>query len=242
MLPKVIIHTSLSLDGRVEGFQADVERFYRIAARWREDATLTGSEAILAAPDLEDDDEKSAQSSARVHPCDTRPLLVVVDSRGRVKRYNGLRNLGYWRDAVALCTPFTPAEHLEYLKALRVATIITGTHRVDLKASLRQLKDRFGVNTIRVDNGGTLASSLLRSGLVHEVSVLIHPALVGGETPRPFLKAPDPAGRGVAIPLRLVRVESFDKDLVWLSYEVRGNWSRQDFVNRRPTRKDDGLL
>jgi len=49
MLPKVILHTAVSLDGRITNFPADLDLYYSIAARWNPDAILFGSETVLAA-------------------------------------------------------------------------------------------------------------------------------------------------------------------------------------------------
>jgi 2,5-diamino-6-(ribosylamino)-4(3H)-pyrimidinone 5'-phosphate reductase len=49
MLPRVIIHSAISLDGRIDGFSADVGTYYELASRWDPDAMLSGSNTILAA-------------------------------------------------------------------------------------------------------------------------------------------------------------------------------------------------
>jgi 2,5-diamino-6-(ribosylamino)-4(3H)-pyrimidinone 5'-phosphate reductase len=51
MLPRVILHTAVSLNGRITNFPADppLELYHTLAARWNPDAILFGSEAVLAA-------------------------------------------------------------------------------------------------------------------------------------------------------------------------------------------------
>ena len=49
MVPKVILHTATSLDGRITGFPADLDLYYTLAAQWNPDAILFGSETVLAA-------------------------------------------------------------------------------------------------------------------------------------------------------------------------------------------------
>jgi 2,5-diamino-6-(ribosylamino)-4(3H)-pyrimidinone 5'-phosphate reductase len=73
---------------------------------------------------------------------------------------------------------------------------------------------------VRVDSGGALSGALVRAGLVDEVSVLLEPVLVGGVTPRTFLRGPDPAAPDDVAKLRLLNVEQFDDGLVWLRYGV----------------------
>jgi 2,5-diamino-6-(ribosylamino)-4(3H)-pyrimidinone 5'-phosphate reductase len=72
-----------------------------------------------------------------------------------------------------------------------------------------------------VDSGGILNGVLLRAGLVDEVSLLVIPTLVGGESPRSFFVAPDVTSPGQVIPLRLVHFEQVQENLLWLRYEVR---------------------
>lgn len=43
MLPRAILHNSISLDGRIDGFPADLGQFYELAARWKEDRHPGGS-------------------------------------------------------------------------------------------------------------------------------------------------------------------------------------------------------
>ncbi len=49
MKPRVILHNAVSLDGRIEGFLPDLGLYYQLAAGFREEATLIGSETILKA-------------------------------------------------------------------------------------------------------------------------------------------------------------------------------------------------
>ncbi len=47
--PYVICYLAVSLDGRLDGFEVDLERYYGIAARFEADAILSGSETAIAA-------------------------------------------------------------------------------------------------------------------------------------------------------------------------------------------------
>jgi 2,5-diamino-6-(ribosylamino)-4(3H)-pyrimidinone 5'-phosphate reductase len=46
MLPRVILHNAVSLDGRIDWLTPDVGLFYELASRWKEDATLASSNTI----------------------------------------------------------------------------------------------------------------------------------------------------------------------------------------------------
>lgn len=219
MLPRVVLHNAVSVDGRIDGFNVDMGLYYGLIGLWKEDATLVGSETILAAPEAEPDGEVAPGTVAR-DPEDTRALLVVPDSQGRIRGWNWWRNQPYWRDVVVLCSKTTPASYLDYLESRGVAHLVAGEDRVDLRTALEELSARFGVKSVRVDSGGSLNGALLRAGLVDEVSVLIGPTLVGGVSARSIFRAPDPVVPEGAISVRLIHLEKLDGDHVWLRYEL----------------------
>ena len=220
MLPRVVIHNAVSVDGRIDWFTPDVGQFYELASRWREDATLAGSNTILSAGEEATEEDEDALEPPTRTPGDPRPLLVVPDSRGRIRNWLHLRKQPYWRDVVALCSLSTPSAYLEYLQQRHIDHIVAGDDHVDLRAALEQLHARYGVKLVRVDSGGTLNGVLLRAGLVDEVSLLVSPSLVGGTTPRSFFRAPDLVSAEGVIQLRLTHVEALEGDVVWLRYEV----------------------
>ena len=52
MLPWVIIYNAVSLDGRITGFDADVELYYELASKWDVDAVLMGNNTVLTGSEL----------------------------------------------------------------------------------------------------------------------------------------------------------------------------------------------
>jgi 2,5-diamino-6-(ribosylamino)-4(3H)-pyrimidinone 5'-phosphate reductase len=230
MLPRVILHNAVSLDGKIEGFPIDLQQYYELIAIWKEDATLAGSETFLRASNEAPPEDEVALIPTRADPGDQRPILVVPDSRGRIRIWHYLRSLPYWRHFVALCSKSTPQDYLKYLKERCIDYIITGEDHVDLRAALEELYSRYNIKTVRVDSGGTLNGLLLRQGLVNEVSVLIYPSLVGGETVSSIYRAQDlltvsnadlASGAEGTIPLRLMAAEKLKGDVMWLRYEVK---------------------
>jgi 2,5-diamino-6-(ribosylamino)-4(3H)-pyrimidinone 5'-phosphate reductase len=222
MLPRLVIYNAISVDGRITGFPVDLGAYYGLISVWREDVTLTSSETILTAPEqLEPDppDPATFTSPAPV-PRDTRPIVAVVDSRGRLRCWQALRQAAHWRDAVALCAESTPTEYIEYLRARGIPYVTTGGERVDLRAALEELHERYGAKTVRMDSGGTLNGVVLRASLVDEVSVLVHPSMVGREAAGSLFRVPDPSAGDKAIPLRLRHCETLEGGVVWLRYDV----------------------
>jgi 2,5-diamino-6-(ribosylamino)-4(3H)-pyrimidinone 5'-phosphate reductase len=224
MLPKVILHTATSLDGRITGFPADLERYYALAAQWNPDAVLFGSETVLAAvrnnPALEVPPEHEEIFRPKEGLPDLRPLLIIADSRGRVRCWDAIRKWPYIRDVLALCSSGTPQEYLGFLREEKIGTIVTGKDHIAMRNALEILNRDYGVRTIRADSGGTLNSVLLQAGVVDEVSVLIHPYLAGG-TPDPTMFDPHKAGfMDLQVPLHYLHSEVLETGILWLRYSV----------------------
>lgn len=226
--PRVTVHNLTSLDGRLDGFPADVGLYYELAGRLPHRAVLTGSNTMLAAAatqgvDMSDEDtgpppDRGAQETPGGP--DTRPLLVLVDGRGRVTRYAWLRQQPFWRDLLVLCSAAAPASHLDRLCRLGVEYAVLGEDRVELGAALRMLTERHGVTAVRVDAGGGLNAALLRAGLVDEISVVIAPYLAASPAGPPRLVAG--ADNAAALTLDLIAAERLRNGHMWLRYAVRG--------------------
>ena len=179
--PRVTIFNAQSLDGRLDGFEPDLGVFYGLAAALPQDAVLSGSATIAAAAQasgvrLEEEDERPRPAAARRAE---GPWLVLVDSGGRITRFDWLRAQPHWRDVIVLCSGATPRDHLHRLTRLDVAHHVVGDAKVDLAAALALLRDQYGVERIRVDAGPGLNGALLRERLVDEVRVLVAPCLTG---------------------------------------------------------------
>jgi 2,5-diamino-6-(ribosylamino)-4(3H)-pyrimidinone 5'-phosphate reductase len=142
---------------------------------------LSGSNTILAADFPEEDPDEYQEAAAELEGqlIESRQLLSIVDSRGRIQNWHVIRKQPWWRDAITLCSEATPKSYLDYLQDSHVDYIISGGKHVNLRAALGELNRRFGVEVVRVDSGGILNGVLLREGLVNEVSVLISPELIG---------------------------------------------------------------
>lgn len=212
MLPYVVIHNAVSVDGRMDRLEVDMELYYSLVSTWNEDLTLCGSETMLKAG-LE-----SWEHDGSTDP--SRPLLAVVDSRGRFKSWRRAVPSMYWRAGVSLCSEATPRSHLEFLKEEGIDAVVAGMDRVDLRAALERLSEEHGVKVIRADCGGTLNGALLRAGLVDEVSVMVQPQLIGGTSPSSILQAPDLGPGDLPTKAELISSRKLKGGAVWLRYRV----------------------
>ncbi len=222
MLPRIITHTGVSLDGRVTGFEVDVGLYYELAMGWGEDATLVGADTLLTAPDDEVPEETPEAFEPRtVDPEDPRSIIVIPDSRGRLRNWHYWPRTEYWKDAVAMISASTPDDYVEHLRERHIDTIVAGDDHVDLRKALEELNRGFGVETVRVDSGGTLFSVLLREGLVSEVSLLVHPVVVGGGDENLLFKG-EILDDAILPDLELLSIEEKRNGILWLKYDLKG--------------------
>lgn len=217
MLPRVIVHSASSVDGRSDWFAGDAPLYYEIARAWDTDAVMIGSNTVIEAYPPPGPDEPGP---ARYNPPDPPPLLVAVDGPGRLRHLHRIAREPDWRGVVALCSQAAPREYRDYLDAHGIGCIAAGADHVDLEHALRELAARYGVRAIRTDTGGALTGALFRAGLVDEVSVMVIPTLVGGVTPRGIYTAPDLASEAGVQRVRLLGVERRRGDTVWLRYAI----------------------
>lgn len=219
MLPKVIVHSLVSLDGHIDGFDAEIGMYYGIAGRFGADIVLFGSRTIELAsvearPEVEADFRKPATA-----PDDRRSLWAVPDSRGRLRNLHAFRGTEYCRDIVVLVSETTPKAYLDYLGDREYDHIVAGRDRVDLRRALELLHERYGCQVVRTDSGGELNSALLQQGLVDELSLVIAPVLAGSGGTNLFRTlgvGPD----GGAIGLELVSCEMTAKGHLHVLYRV----------------------
>ncbi|MGC9394524.1 MAG: RibD family protein [Anaerolineae bacterium] len=218
MVPKIILHTEVSVDGRMDWMLDNNFLYYRMIADWKLDAMLSGSTTMLAAYPEPDTPEMQAAPPPEKAPGLQR--LLVVDSRGRLRCWRQMQQSEWWGEVTLLCSHTTPADYVEAVKSLGVDVIVAGEDHVDLRAALEEANARYSIDVIRTDTGGILHGVLLRAGLVDEVSVLLNPCLVGGVSPRSLFVAPDLEAKSGLIPLRLLEVKNIEGDFVVLRYAV----------------------
>jgi 2,5-diamino-6-(ribosylamino)-4(3H)-pyrimidinone 5'-phosphate reductase len=222
--PHVTIHNMLSADGRLDHFAGDVGLYYEVVGGLPHDAVLSSSATFVAGAasngiELNGEDPIPLDGARPpAGPADA-PLLVVVDSGGRVARFDWLASVPYWRGVLVACSGSTPAAHLALLERHAIPHVVVGGDRVDLAGLLALLSERYDVTRVRVDSGGTLNGALLRAGLVDDVSLLLAPYAVGGRSPAGLFVADDLAD-AEPVRLELTGVERLRGDTVWLRYSV----------------------
>jgi 2,5-diamino-6-(ribosylamino)-4(3H)-pyrimidinone 5'-phosphate reductase len=217
VLPKVVIHNSVSLDGSLTNFEPDMQVHYQIAGDFKPDAHLIGSNTAKVGVELYEEgvpveEQRDFEKPSRAK---SLPLWVIPDTSGALKELlHTCRRFEYCRDVVVLVSEETPKNYLEYLKARNYDFHVVGKRHVDLRRSLELLSEKYGVKSVLADTGRILSNLLLEQGLASELSLLIHPVIVGKGTYGIF------GGIGKGFSLKLRKHEVLGEGLVWLVYTV----------------------
>lgn len=224
MLPHVILYNAVSLDGQITGFNADVELYYELASKWDIDAVLMGSNTVLTGFEAEPGEIREEDLESLVNrekdPEDSRPFLVIPDSKGQIRIWNELFKMPYLRDIIVLCSKSTPEEYMDFLNERNIDYLIAGEKQVDLKDAMKRLNSEYGINSIRVDSGGILNGVLLNEGLADEIHVLIHPELVGSVNKGSIFISKDLNHLNNTIKLKLSHINKLKDDIIWIKYDI----------------------
>jgi 2,5-diamino-6-(ribosylamino)-4(3H)-pyrimidinone 5'-phosphate reductase len=221
MLPYVILHMGISVDGRIDWGGGPDNPYYELVGQFAADTDISGSNTILQAQFPDDPQTALGEIYTDWMKKPSRPWHAIVDSRGRIKNWEIIKKQPWWKGYISLCSQDTPKSHLEYLKDLDVNTIIAGEQKIDLRVALEELNKRFNAQRVHLDCGGILNGVFLREGLVDEVSVIISPSLVGGISPKTMFVAQDLQTEEGVISLTLVQMEKIRDRYVWLRYQVQ---------------------
>jgi len=220
MHPEVIIHNSVSLDHAVTGFEVDLGLHYGALLALEPGAVLAGSTTaktgIEIFMDINEPETEADRHRPVMRPDDRRPLCVIVDSRGVLKDLlHFYRKMEHTRDVVVLVSEATPEDYLDYLRKRDYPFIRCGRERVDLKAALRELGERFGITRVVSDSGPDLNNVLIRERIVDMISLIVHPVIAGNGEKKLF----DRAGGRVA--LELQKAVPMEQGAVHLVYAVK---------------------
>ena len=196
MKPEVIVHNTVSLDGKVAGFEVDMALHYEVAGAFGAEATLIGSGTARAGLEMFGPGAAADQAGTDappIDPADPRPVWVLVDSRGlMVDQLHVLWASGYCRGVVVGITESTPPRYVDYLRRRGVEHHVLGKDRVDLRSLLMLLGERYGVRRVLVDSGPTLVGALIGLELVDRVSLIVAAKLLAGSSPSIFSKLEQP--------------------------------------------------
>jgi riboflavin biosynthesis pyrimidine reductase len=227
--PHVICHMMVSLDGRIhpsrwtlspDGERADWGKLYeQIHEALEGDAWLVGRVTM------------AEMSKAKAHPPAgaaraERPLhfarrdagnyAVALDRGGKL--HFDKPDIG-GDHVVVLLGHDVPDEHLAELAADGVSYVVAEDEAMDVAALLATLRSELGIGRLLLEGGGNVNGSLMTAGLVDEISLLVAPAIDGGDGVTGVFDA-GAAGLGGKARLQLTSAEPMAHGVVHLRYAV----------------------
>jgi 2,5-diamino-6-(ribosylamino)-4(3H)-pyrimidinone 5'-phosphate reductase len=222
MKPEIIIHNSISLDGSLTGFMPDMDRHYSIAGSYNPDVHLIGADTIISGNEIfgEGIPEESNSDFQQPQRDETLPWWVIVDSRGRLKgMLHTCRRFEYCRDVIILISKSTPSDYITHLRKRNYRYIVAGDDKVDIKFGIGLLSETFNIKRILTDTGRVLGNILINLKLVDEISLLIHPVIVG-ENCYPVL-----SDVKATLNLKQKKSENYENGCTWLAFKVENSGS-----------------
>lgn len=224
---KVMINGAMTVDGKIAtasgdskiSSKEDLIRVHRLRASV--DAVIVGISTILA-----DDPRLTVR-----HVKGKNPARVIVDSKGRIPVDSQIiRTASKIRTIVAV-TDKAPEEKVHKLEDMGAEVLVIREgkrgesaavpHGVDLKELFRRL-GKMGMKKVLVEGGGELNWSLLRLGLVDELTVTVAPKIAGGRLATTLVEGDgvDEIAQGIKLKLKQVEQKKRTGELV-LHYKLR---------------------
>lgn len=216
MLPKTILHNSVSIDGSITNFDVNMKLHYQIAGGFKPNAHLIGSNTIITGIELYGDASSEEKKDFDKPKRDkTLPYWIIIDSKGTLKDLlHEVRRFEFCKDVVLLISKETPISYINYLKERNYDFHIIGTEHVNLKKALELLYNEYNTKILLTDCGSILGNLLITQGLVNQISLLIHPLIVGDKSYGIFNNIEK------LVKLKLLKNEVLDDNYIWLMFKI----------------------
>lgn len=182
--PHTTLFMIMSLDGKISSGDTDA---LDVDADWKRIHGV--KEGLYQYYDLEKQTDacffQSGKVFAKIGFNEREPVTaripvtgVIIDNKTHLTE-RGLRYLSSWLQRVIIVTtnPDHPAQAFG-----KNVEVVTYTGGVDFQKLFVTLKERYAIEQVTIQSGGTLNAELLRLGLIDEVSIVVAPILVGGAT------------------------------------------------------------
>ena len=227
--PHVICHMMVSLDGRIhpsrwttspDGERADWGKLYeQIHEALEGDAWLVGRVTMAEMSRVKPHPTAGAAPPVRPNHFarrDAASYAVALDRGGKL--HFEKPDIG-GDHVVVLLGHDIPDGHLAELAADGVSYIVAQDETMDVGALLATLQSELGIRRLLLEGGGNINGSLIAAGLVDEISLLVAPAIDGGDGVTGVFDA-GAAGLSGKASLELTSAEPLAHGAVHLRYAV----------------------
>jgi len=223
--PRVICHMMASVDGRIatKGWSISDEQqalYEEIHDQFDANAWMCGrvtmamhfAQGVRSEDDVANEHTGGPRADFAAHG-EHESYAFALDAHGRLVWESGVVDGDH---VVAILSERVHDEYLAQLRAAGVSYLIAGRREIDLALALQKIAARFDVTTLMLEGGGHINGSMLRAGLIDEVSVLLAP-VVDGRTGTPALFDEH---EGLPRGLTLAEATPLRHDVLWLRYRV----------------------
>ncbi|WP_102960916.1 RibD family protein [Mangrovicella endophytica] len=227
--PTVICHMMVSLDGRIhpsrwtaspDGDRAQWSSLYeQLHDRMKADAWLVGRTTMAEMSKGEAHPPAGAVSVQRPHHFVTRDATTYALALDRSGKLHFAKPDIGGDPVVVLLGHDVPDSHLAELAGDGVSYLVAADETMDVGSMLAVLREELGIERLILEGGGTINGSLLKAGLVDEISLLVAPAIDGADG---ITGVFDSGAEGLAGSARLsfLSAETLEHGIVHLRYKV----------------------
>lgn len=240
--PRIICHMHTLLDGKVDGIANITDVGMRAQREYFDlmlgpDRAFTGhrgwlsgrgtSEAMLGGahePRLPETSDPVPEGDFIAQP-EAGMFYFAVDSSGKLAWDRA--TFSYFdveAHVVALISGSVPDAYKAFLREHGVSYIVAGRERLDMAEAVRRIGETFGISELMLGGGPTLNWSMIREGLVDEISLVLMPTADAENHTSSLFRSTDSAGP-VEVEFAFRSVEPLSDGSVWLRYDVVGEIS-----------------
>ena len=233
MKPYVICHMVTSIDGKIlgnrwgkiPGQKDGANLFETTAASLKIGAWLVGTTTMK---EFQGRPMKLPRAKEKIPHVDhvarpkARTLAIGADRHGVLRFQEGETHGDH---VVLLVTDAVSNDYLAHLKKAGVSYLFCGKRDLDLQRALEKLGAAFRLKKLQLHGGGTFNGTMLRAGLIDEISHITVPVADGGGGritgffDMPPNAAPPPKS---AATLKLISRKALPGGVTWTRYRVVG--------------------
>jgi len=176
---KIVINAAMTADGKIAtrkgnsaiSSNADLRRVHQL--RNSVDAIMVGISTVLT------DDP---QLTVRFGTAGSRsPARVVVDSTGKIPSSSRLLKKANEINTIVATSKRITFDNIRRIESTGAKVLVAGRNKVELRKVFRILEE-MGYKRILVEGGGELNWSVLKLGIVDELTITISPRIIGGRS------------------------------------------------------------
>ena len=234
--PYVFIHVIPSMDGKITGNIFKTQsllnlrpEYWKTKYNHEHDAWLVGRatfDSICTHNETVDLSNMKAECEEGdyIAKRNLDMVAIAVNPKGKLGwKENVAHYWGHDSDIIEVLTNQSTPQYRNYLRSIGISYIMCGDHDVDWKLMFSKLKNVFNIKAICVQGGGMINWSLMRTGLVDELSYVIAPTTDGRSTDVSFIRRNPEDTDSPPLEFDLIDVQRVGDNGVWLRYAPKKN-------------------